>query len=120
MSFRFSTAGNRINDELYARLKQARRIGLHGELVFVKARSSHRFEVHFSDGTQKVLAGEVRLMNLLQRDIEAEPARRILWKASHPGGSDQTVGIDERIVETSVSAETDQDLAHHRKVGANS
>ena len=86
MSFRFSTSGHRIDDELFHRLKSARRLGLHGDLQFVKALASNKFEVTTASGGTRVVHGSVRVANLVQSEINAEPARREAWKASRNGG----------------------------------
>jgi hypothetical protein len=79
--FRFKLNGHRVSDELFDQLRRAR--GTHGDLAFVEAKAANVFSVTRSDGTKKTLSGDVRLSNMLNEDILAEPARRAAYKAAH-------------------------------------
>ena len=107
--FRFKTNGVRVPDELFKQLRRAR--GTHGDVSFVSVKASNIFEVTKSDGTVETLHGEVRLHNLLNADIEAEPARRAAYRAANrlpaAPNADERAGFGP-------SDAIDQDAAHHR------
>ena len=107
--FRFKTNGHRLDDGLFATLRRAR--GTHGELAFVEAKASNAFEVTMADGTKTTLHGDVRLHNLLNADIEAEPARRAASKAAHTLPSAPNADGRSAFVASEAS---DMDAAHHR------
>ena len=107
--FRFKTNGVRVPDELFAQLRRAR--GTHGDLSFVEVKAANAFEVTMADGTKTTLRGDVRLSNMLNADINAEPARRAAYKAAHtipaaPNGDGRSA--------FSASEASDLEAAHHR------
>lgn len=107
--FRFKTNGVRVPDELFAQLRRAR--GTHGGLSFVEVKAANAFEVTMADGTKTTLHGDVRLHNLLNADIEAEPARRAAYKAAHTLPASPNADGRSAFVASEAS---DMDAAHHR------
>ena len=88
MAFKFKVnPGVRVRQDIFDKLCEARNMRLHGEVQFVDCHAD-RFEVHKSDGTvEKFKAygdepSSIRLCNLINADIKAEPARREAYLAA--------------------------------------
>lgn len=88
MAFKFNIAkGVRVRDDLFSKLVQARNERLHGEITFVEC-AEGKFTVHTRDGkvTEMKAYGEagdqssIRLCNMLNAEIQAEPERRKTYK----------------------------------------
>lgn len=82
MAFKMNLKGYHVADNLFKKMREARDMRTHGEVAFVEAIDSGRFNVRMSDGTSKEL-GEVRLYNLLHADVVSEPDRRKAWLEEH-------------------------------------
>jgi len=88
MAFKFKVnQGVHVRQDIFDKLCEARNMRLHGEIQFIDCHAD-RFEVRKSDGsveTFKAYGDEpssVRLCNLLNADIQAEPARREAYLAA--------------------------------------
>jgi len=102
MAFKFKVnQGVRVSDELFHKLCEARNMRLHGEVQFVDCHAD-RFEVRKADGTVETYKAygdepsSVRLCNLINADIEAEPARREAYLAAKAEAEKSKSGVTPR------------------------
>lgn len=88
MAFKFKVnPGVHVRQDIFDKLCEARNMRLHGEIRFVDCHAD-RFEVSKADGTVETYKAygdepsSVRLCNLINADIAAEPARRESYLAA--------------------------------------
>ena len=92
MSFKMRLNGFRVEDTLFRKMVDARDRRLHGDVVFVDAKSPDRFDVTLADG--RVLnMGPVSLDRRIQADMNAEEERRAAWRAANGIGAGEHAAL---------------------------